>query len=57
MNCPGCKQDANFQHLHNAAHGIPGTHLQGSERYECMGCGYKIFKQEGVNLNLKFVLD
>ena len=57
MDCPECKKITNHIYLHNAAHGIPGTHMVGSERYECIECGYKMFKQEGIEKGLEFFLD
>jgi len=32
--------------MHDCAHGIPETHMDGSERYECAVCGYKMRKEE-----------
>jgi DNA-directed RNA polymerase subunit RPC12/RpoP len=55
--CPKCKKQVVLKHLHDCAHGIPETHMSGSERYECPECGHMIFKEEGEKLDLKFVLD
>lgn len=57
IECPKCFEQVEFLHLHDAAHGIPGTHMQGSERFECSKCGYIVFKEEGTKLGFKFVLD
>ncbi len=57
MQCPKCQTETEHEHLHNAAHGIPGTHMAGSERYECIKCGYVMRKEEAEAQNLKFVCD
>ena len=57
MNCPKCKTLTEANHMHNAAHGIEGTHMDGSERYECVDCGYAMYKIEGEKQGLKFALD
>lgn len=55
--CERCKQVTEHKHLHNTAHGIPETHMAGSERYECVVCGHPVFKDQAQGLDLKFVLD
>lgn len=55
--CPECQTVGEFRHLHDEAHGISGTHMAGSERYECAKCGYAIFTAEGKKLGMKFILD
>lgn len=55
--CPKCGKQVQFKHMHNCAHGIPETHMAGSERYECPECGHAVFKDEGEKLGLKFTLD
>lgn len=57
MDCPECGERTEHKHLHDAAHGIPGTHMDGSERYECEECGYAMRKEEAESQELKFVLD
>lgn len=57
MNCPKCKKKTEHKHMHDAAHGIPETHIAGSERYVCVECGYVMRKEEGEKQGLKFVLD
>lgn len=44
MKCPKCEKDT-LQHLHATAYGIPGTHMAGSERYECE-CGFHVGNRE-----------
>lgn len=53
--CPVCR--SKLRHMHDEAHGISGTHMSGSERYECDGCNNKWFKLEGEELGFEFVLD
>jgi uncharacterized protein with PIN domain len=53
--CPKCGGE--MKHLHDSAHGIPETHMAGSERYECAKCDKKIYKVEGEKLGLKFICD
>lgn len=36
-HCHTCGQVREFTHLHDTAPG--GTHMAGSERFECTGCG------------------
>jgi len=56
MKCPKCSNDT-LKHMHNCAHGIEGTHMSGSERYECE-CGFYIGnKEDAKKYNLNFVLD
>jgi uncharacterized protein with PIN domain len=57
MKCPKCREEVDFKHLHDTAHGIPETHMQGSERYVCPECQHTIWKNEGEKLGLKFILD
>jgi transposase-like protein len=54
--CPRCKS-VEFKHVHNAAHGLEGTHMSGSERFECQHCNRTIYKDEGTRLGFKFNLD
>ena len=57
MNCPRCGALTEAKHMHDCAHGIPETHMGGSERYECVDCGYVMRKIEGEKQGLKFFLD
>lgn len=54
--CPKCKWTG-FKHLHDAAHGIPGTHMSGSERFKCCKCGHNVYAAEGKPLGFIFQLD
>lgn len=55
--CNHCQKETEHKHLHDAAHGIEGTHMSGSERYTCSVCKLSIFAEEGRKRGLKFVLD
>ena len=56
LTCPKCKEGA-LTHLHDCAHGIKGTHMAGSERFECK-CGFKISNNtEAKKHDLKFIID
>jgi hypothetical protein len=57
MECPNCQRTTEHRHLHDTAHGIPETHLDGSERYECAVCGYSMRRAEGEGQGLRFVCD
>ncbi len=57
MNCPKCQKETEHDHKHDCAHGIEGTHMDGSERYECKECEYIMFKKEAEAQGLQFVLD
>ena len=57
MECPRCEKTTEHTHRHYAVHGIPGTHMAGSEHYECVECGYAMYFKEGEKQGLKFVLD
>ncbi len=56
MLCPKCKEDK-LKHLHACAHGIEGTHMKGTERYEC-DCGFYVGdKEDAEQYDLEFTLD
>lgn len=57
MFCPKCNKTTQHRHLHSEAHGIPGTHMSGSERYQCEECGHSMFSEEGEKQGLKYILD
>jgi len=57
MICPECKKETKHKHLHNAAHGIPETHMAGSERIKCVECGYTMGKEEAGKQGIKFYFD
>jgi hypothetical protein len=37
-HCLGCNTTTYHWHLHDTAHGIPETHMAGSERFQCKEC-------------------
>jgi len=37
-HCQICHGPREFEHLHDTAHGLPGTHMAGSERFQCSTC-------------------
>ncbi len=56
MKCPQCGHDT-LKHEHDCAHGLPGTHMAGSERFRCE-CGFYVgTKREALKYDLYFVLD
>ena len=57
INCPTCKKEMNYQHLHDTVPGMSGVHKVGSERYKCVGCGRSIFKHDTGAEGLEFFLD
>lgn len=58
MNCPNCHEAVDeFDHLHNTAHGIPGTHMAGSERFHCPECGVALTREQATALGLKYEID
>lgn len=57
MQCPKCKKETEHRHCHDSPYGMPGAHMDGSERYECKECGATLYKIEGEKQGLKFILD
>lgn len=55
--CPRCEYTCEFRHLHDAAHGIEGTHMTGSERFECSNCRHNIFAGYPGSEQFTFILD
>lgn len=55
--CPCCRKETEHRHLHNTAYDIWGTHMAGTERYECVECKNEIFKNQAQGLSLTFALD
>jgi len=56
-HCHTCGQLREFRHLHDRPHGIPGTHMAGSERFECTVCGETYTVGDGAPFPLNFILD
>lgn len=57
MNCPKCDKETKHKHVHDTAHGIPETHMVGTECYVCGECGYRMRKAEAEKQGLKFFLE
>lgn len=60
MNCPKCKALTEANHMHDCAIMLPPldeNHMAGTERYECVDCGYVMRKAEGEKQGLQFFLD
>lgn len=55
--CLGCGATTHHRHLHDCAHGIPETHLSGTERFECAACGRATFAYSDDANTFRFVLD
>jgi DNA-directed RNA polymerase subunit M/transcription elongation factor TFIIS len=55
--CVNCNTMTMHTHKHDTAHGIPETHMAGTERFECDTCGYSIHKNDPEARPLRFVLD
>jgi hypothetical protein len=56
QTCPKCKNQT-LKHLHDSAYGIEGTHMAGTERFEC-DCGFSCWDAiDGEEFGLTFVLD
>jgi ribosomal protein L44E len=55
--CNVCQKETEHSHLHDSVHGLEGTHMSGSERYQCVECANAIYKEEGEKKGLKFFLD
>jgi uncharacterized protein with PIN domain len=57
FHCPTCNTITKHWHLHETAHGIPETHMAGSERFVCKPCGRTTFAHSDGAEALPFVLD
>lgn len=56
-HCLTCQKVTSHWHLHDTAHGIRGTHMAGSERFECRSCGRNTFAHQPGAEAFPFVLD
>ena len=54
--CPECGGSDKPKHLHELVHGLPGTHMGGTERFEC-SCGHWFTRAECADRGFKFILD
>lgn len=55
--CPNCGVIGSIKHMHDTAHGLEDTHMEGSERFECSSCGASLTREQAEGLGLKYVLD
>ena len=56
-HCLSCEKVTYHWHLHDTAHGIPETHMAGSERFQCRPCGRTTFSFDEGAEAFPFVLD
>jgi hypothetical protein len=56
-HCLSCNAETPHLHLHDCAHGIPETHMAGSERFECTACGRMTFAHSDGADTFRFALD
>jgi hypothetical protein len=55
--CLRCSINTPHEHLHDCAHGIPETHMAGSERFVCTVCKHSTYAGEANAAEFKFILD
>lgn len=55
--CHICICQTRHLHLHDCAHGIPETHMHGTERFQCSGCGHLTFAHMDGADRFPFILD
>jgi hypothetical protein len=56
-HCLGCNTTTYHWHLHDTAHGIPETHMAGSERFQCKECKLVTWAHSNDADLFTFVLD
>ena len=56
-HCSSCGTETEFRHRHDKFNGDPGTHVVGTERFECQSCGKVFYAADGAPPPLKFILD
>lgn len=56
-HCRHCNLSTVHQHWHDCAHGIPETHIHGTERFECIRCRLATFAWSEGSDRFRFVLD
>jgi hypothetical protein len=56
-HCLSCAAVTPHLHLHDCAHGIPETHMAGSERFQCVPCGRITLAHSPDADTFSFVLD
>lgn len=55
--CAGCGNCTPHRHLHDLAHGIHGTHMAGSERFQCIECSHNVLHHDHNAANFPFIFD
>jgi hypothetical protein len=55
--CSRCGSVGKHRHVHDCAHGIPETHMDGSERFECTLCGHAVTAGDREAARFPFMLD
>lgn len=55
--CLRCGYTCEHKHMHDTAHGIPETHMAGSERFVCTQCGHTTFYYSPGAEKFRFELD
>lgn len=55
--CSHCNKRAEWKHLHDCAYGMEGTHMSGSERYQCQRCKKSLYAIEGKAHGMNFFCD
>jgi len=57
--CPSCDSSSldQFKHVHNCVHGMPQTHLSGSERFQCRECRFALSREEAKVRGLVYTID
>lgn len=57
MKCPNCCKGRSHRWVHDHTRRSVNVHEPGTERYECLSCGYKMFVDEGSSQGLRYVYD
>lgn len=55
--CDRCARMRPHKHMHDTAHGLEQTHMQGSERFVCVGCGRTTYANDTGAERFPFILD
>jgi hypothetical protein len=55
--CRQCKAFTMHRHLHDTAHGVPGTHMAGTERFRCSECGCATYATDAGSQQFPFIHD
>ena len=55
--CRTCNELTAHNHIHDTAHGIPETHMVGTERFTCKQCGLTTYASDEGASNFVFTLD